>query len=44
MLVEFVTPADQRQHQESQRTRDAKQAERDAERMKKAFEKAGGTV
>jgi len=44
MLVEFVTPADQRQHQESSAERDTKRAERDAKRMKKAFEKAGGTV
>jgi len=43
MLVEFVIPEEQRQP-ESSAERDTKRAERDAERMKQAFAKAGGTV
>jgi len=43
MLVEFVTPEDERQP-ESSAERDAKRTERDAERMKQAFEKAGGII
>jgi len=43
MLVEFVTPEEERQP-ESTAERDTKRAERDAKRMKQAFEKAGGTI